>query len=127
MATQTGLCFGQVPTKEKSDEITAIPELLDCLSLKGCLITIDAIGTQKAIAEKIIQGGGDFCLSVKENQKGLLEDIVDCFEYDKESIVDYYETIEKAHGQIETRTYEVVHDTKWFRKNHKKWPHEYYR
>ena len=122
-ATETGICFGQIPTQEKSNEITAIPELLDSLSLKGCLITIDAMGTQKKIAEKIIQSGGDFCLSVKENQKGLLEDIVDCFLYDKEAIVDSYESIEKAHGQIETRTYEVVHDTEWFRKNHKEWPH----
>lgn len=122
-ATDLGVCFGQVATKEKSNEITAIPDLLDHLSIEGCMITIDAIGTQKEIAKKIIKQGGDFCLSVKENQKGLLEDIVACFSYDQESVVDYYETTEKAHGQIETRKYEVVHDTSWFRKDHPDWPH----
>ncbi|MBJ6746719.1 ISAs1 family transposase, partial [Streptococcus sp. 121] len=122
-ATDLGVCFGQVATKEKSNEITAIPDLLDHLSIEGCMITIDAIGTQKEIAKKIIKQGGDFCLPVKENQKGLLEDIVACFSYDQESVVDYYETIEKAHGQIETRKYEVVYDTSWFRKDHPDWPH----
>ncbi len=122
-ATEAGICFGQVATKEKSNEITAIPELLDQLSLKNCMITIDAMGTQKEIAKKIIEQGGDFCLAVKENQKGLLEDIADCFTYDQKSVVDYYETTEKAHGQIETRKYEVVHDTSWFRKDHPEWPH----
>lgn len=122
-ATDLGISFGQVATAEKSNEITAIPELLDQITIPHCMVTIDAMGTQKAIANKIIQQKADYCLAVKENQKGLLEDILPYFELDREAISDTYEIVEKAHGQIETRTYEVVTDTKWFRKEHPDWPH----
>lgn len=121
-ATEQGICYGQVATDEKSNEITAIPALLDNISVKGCLISIDAMGTQKAIANKIIQKQGNYCLAVKENQKNLLEDIMPFFE-DKEAISDTYETIEKAHGQVEQRLYEVVTDTAWLRREHSDWAH----
>lgn len=121
-ATERGICYGQVAIDEKSNEITAIAALLDKLSVKGCLISCDAIGTQKAIANKIVQKQANYCLTVKENQKCLLEDIVPFFE-DKEAISDTYETLEKAHGQIERRTYEVVSDTAWLRQEHSDWPH----
>lgn len=121
-ATDQGICYGQVATDEKSNEIMAIPELLDKLSVKGCLISIDAMGTQKAIANKIIQKQADYCLAVKENQKRLLEDIQPFFE-DESVESDRYETVEKAHGQIESRSYEVIHDTAWLRKEQPEWGH----
>ncbi|EMB55800.1 transposase IS1548-like protein [Streptococcus mutans 1ID3] len=122
-ATDLGICYGQVATDEKSNEITAIPDLLDQLSVKGCLISIDAIGTQKVIANKIIKKQADYCLAVKENQKSLLETIRPFFEVGKSGTDDNYETVEKAHGQIETRQYEVIHDTNWLRHEHPEWGH----
>lgn len=122
-ATDLGISFGQVAVSEKSNEITAIPDLVDQLSLAHCMVTIDAMGTQKTIAERIIKQKADYCLAVKENQKGLLEDIVPYFEIDKTAVSDRYQTIEKSHGQIETRTYEVISDTVWFRKEHPDWRH----
>jgi hypothetical protein len=77
-ATEHSLTLGQIATAEKSDEITAIPELLELLDLEGALVTIDAMGCQKAIAAKIVDGGGDYLLNVKDNQEHLRQDIVDC-------------------------------------------------
>ena len=106
-ATDLGICYGQVAIDDKSNEITAIPNLLDKISVKGCLISIDAMGTQKEIANKIIKKQADYCLAVKENQKSLLEDIQPFFNVGKRE-TDSYETVEKSHGQIETRRYEVI-------------------
>lgn len=122
-ATDLGISIGQVETDEKSNEITAIPRLLDQLSVPGCMISIDAIGTQKAIADKIIQKQADYCLAVKENQSGLLEDIVPFFEIGTVEKDDSYQTQEKAHGQIEMRSYEVLYDTSWIRQQHPDWGH----
>jgi len=122
-ATDLGICYGQVAIDDKSNEITAIPNLLDKISVKGCLISIDAMGTQKEIANKIIKKQVDYCLAVKENQKSLLEDIQPFFKVGKPEITDSYETVEKAHGQIETRRYEVIKDTAWLRKEHPDWGH----
>src|SRR5215213_8267142 len=77
-ATECSLTLGQIATEEKSNEITAIPQLLELLGLEGALVTIDAMGCQKAIAAKIVEAGGDYVLSVKENQERLRDDIVDC-------------------------------------------------
>src|SRR3954447_11746653 len=77
-ATEYSLTLGQVATEEKSSEITAIPELLDLLDLEGALVTIDAMGCQKAIAARIVEGGGDYVLTVKDNQEHLREDVIDC-------------------------------------------------
>lgn len=121
-ATDLGICYGQVATDDKSNEITAIPDLLDKISVKGCLISIDAMGTQTAIANKIIKKQADYCLAVKENQKGLLEDIQPFFNVGKRE-TDSYETVEKAHGQVETRRYEVINDTAWLRKERPNWGH----
>jgi hypothetical protein len=79
-ASANGLVVGQVATDAKSNEITAIPELLRLLDLKGCIVTIDAAGTQTAIADQIVAGGGDYVLALKGNQKGLAEDVVRLFE-----------------------------------------------
>ena len=72
-STSTSMSLGQVNTQKKSNEITAIPFLLDLLKLKGNLVSIDAIGCQKKIAEKIVEKGGDYLLALKKNQKGLQE------------------------------------------------------
>jgi len=70
-----GLVLGQLACEEKSNEITAIPKLLEMLEVKGCIVTIDAMGAQTKIAEKIIEKGADYCLSLKENQGNLYHDV----------------------------------------------------
>ncbi len=72
-ATENRLVLGQVKVDDKSNEITAIPELLKVLSLNGCIVTIDAMGCQREIVKQIIQGGGDYVIALKKNQGGLYE------------------------------------------------------
>jgi predicted transposase YbfD/YdcC len=102
------MTLGEVATEEKSNEITAIPELLDMLDIKGDTVTIDAMGCQTEIAKKIRKKGGDYILAVKGNQGNLEEEIKDYFEYfDKVDEVpeDIWESgFEKGHGRIEQRT-----------------------
>lgn len=112
-ATNLSLVLGQVHVNEKSNEITAIPELLDMLELKGCLVTIDAMGCQKDIAEKIIEKGGDYVLALKANQKNLHEEIKDYFddaiENDFRDIKFHsFQNTEMDHGRLETRQYFVT-------------------
>lgn len=108
-ATQNQLVLGQTKVAEKSNEITAIPELLRLLDISGCIVTIDAIGTQTEIAETIIQGGGDYLLAVKENQEHLFEDVQYLFEAldtakgMKSTPYQYAKSVNKGHGRIETR------------------------
>ncbi len=109
-ASEQGLTLGQVATEEKSNEITAIPAVLDLVDVKGAIVTIDAMGCQKAIAEKIIERGGDYVVPVKGNQ-GNLEQAVEAF-FDEHLEDDFarvkvsrFETEEKRHGRIERRTY----------------------
>lgn len=102
------LIFGQIKTAEKSNEITAIPELLESLILKDCLITIDAMGCQKDIARKIINKGGNYLLAVKGNQPRLYETLQQVFEAKQAKIynrpaIDFIETQEKNRDRIETR------------------------
>ena len=80
-ASQNRLVLGQVKVDEKSNEITAIPQLLDVLDVSGCLVTIDAMGTQTAIAEQIVERGGDYVLSLKGNQPNLHQDVVQLFDW----------------------------------------------
>jgi predicted transposase YbfD/YdcC len=104
-SVENGICLGQVSCGEKSNEIKAIPKLLDSLNIKGSIITIDAMGTQTVIAEKIIKNGGDYILAVKGNQEKLEEEVhIICQE--RRSLFDTCE-IEKGHGRIETRRCEV--------------------
>jgi len=79
-ATNTGLVIGQTKVNEKTNEIKAIPVLLDLLVLKGCIVTIDAMGCQREIAKKIIENKADYVLSLKGNQGNLLDDIRFYFE-----------------------------------------------
>jgi predicted transposase YbfD/YdcC len=107
-ATANRLVLGQVKTDDTSNEITAIPELLRLLELTSCIVTIDAIGCQTAIAELIVQQGGDYLLAVKENQAQLYQEVSDLFAGCREVNFrqvphDYYRTVNKGHGRIEIR------------------------
>lgn len=107
-AAENEIVLGQHKVDEKSNEITAIPELLKLLNLSGCIVTIDAMGTQTAIAKAIRESDADYVLSVKENQGHLFEDISVLFGVDqaqnfKYASVDYKKTVNKGHGRIEVR------------------------
>lgn len=107
-ATQNRLVLGQVKVDEKSNEITAIPELLRRLDIGGCLVTIDAMGCQVDIADLIIEQGGDYLFSLKGNQNNLHEDVILLFDDLEESdysayTYDYAKTVDKGHGRIEVR------------------------
>jgi predicted transposase YbfD/YdcC len=115
-ATAQRLSLGQVAVAEKSNEITAIPELLELLDLHGALVTVDAMGCQKEIAAQIVAGGGNYILTVKDNQPHLLEDIQACFERAIDANFagfahDTYERRERGHGREEYRCYTVLHTT----------------
>ena len=84
------LTLGQVKTDHKSNEITAIPKLLELIEIQNCIITIDAMGCQKDIAEKIIEGKADYILAVKENQKGLQEQVEKVFKLQNHHFYVYY-------------------------------------
>lgn len=112
-ATQAKLTLGEVAVDGKSNEITAIPKLLDLLDLKGALVTIDAIGCQKAIADKIVAGGGDYLLAVKGNQEHLLEDIQTTMNQALDGNLPPHQVTtitspSKGHGRREQRTCTVV-------------------
>ena len=115
---EDGFCLGQKAVSEKSNEITAIPELLDKIQIKGQIITIDAMGTQREIAEKIRSKRADYVLALKGNQGNLYQDVKEYFgdEEFREQIKkegNYKEICEKAHGQIERREYYQTEDIKW--------------
>jgi predicted transposase YbfD/YdcC len=107
-ASEFGLSLGQVACAEKSNEITAIPEVLKLVDIKGAIITIDAMGTQKAIAETIIDGEADYVLALKGNQETLqqavIEHIAERLDGDLSNAQEHV-TTEKGHGREETRTY----------------------
>jgi predicted transposase YbfD/YdcC len=107
-ASEYGLSLGQTACAEKSNEITAIPELLRLVEIKGGIITIDAMGAQKAIAEQVIAGGADYVLALKGNQETLHQAVIDYIDEQLEGdLADAQEhvTKEKGHGREEERTY----------------------
>ena len=109
-ASENKLSLGQVVVSEKSNEITAIPELLGLLDVSGAVVTIDAMGCQKEIADLIREGGGDYVLAVKQNQPTLYEQVGEAIdvglEQDKAAL-DEHRTAEIGHGRQETRTYVI--------------------
>jgi predicted transposase YbfD/YdcC len=107
-ASKSGLCLGQVATQQKSNEITAIPQLLSLLDLKGCILTIDAMGCQKNIASEIINQKADYILAVKGNQQGLEEGIRDTIRFKDPVSLDV--DTDCGHGRIETRKCMVYND-----------------
>jgi len=114
-ATEANLTLGEVAVDGKSKKITAIPKHLELLDLKGTLVTIDAMGCQKAIAEKIVAGGGDYILAVKGNQEHLQKDVQATVERALEgnlpkNHVANYTTTEEGHGRQERRMYTVIHN-----------------
>ena len=104
-SVENELCLGQLKTSDKSNEITAIPELLKLLEIKGSIITIDAMGTQRAIVKEIVEKQADYILAVKDNQKTLREEVEAACCRNK-PVSDYSDT-EKGHGRIETRRCQV--------------------
>lgn len=119
-STANGLVLGQVKTDEKSNEITAIPELLKQLELSGCIVSIDAMGCQKQIAKSIVDKGADYVLSLKGNQPRLHEDVKDLFDGAMQlgfegMNYDMWESVEKGHGRIETRQCWVISDLTYIR------------
>jgi predicted transposase YbfD/YdcC len=114
-AVENHLSLGQVAVGSKTNEITAIPKLLELLELKGALVTIDAMGCQKGIAKKIVAGGADYVLEAKGNQPHLRDDIAASVEAAQANNFtgvehDTYQTEEKGHGRAEKRTYVVLYD-----------------
>lgn len=120
-ANDNQMVLGQLAIDEKSNEITAIPELLNLLYLQGCIVTIDAMGTQKEIATTIVEQGADYVLQVKDNQKTLKEDIAYYLEQEvlprpkAELQVNgqWAQNRNKDHGRIETRTCYITEDIDW--------------
>ena len=109
-ACRNGVVLGQVKTDEKSNEITALPQLLAKLELKGCIVTLDAMGCQRAIARQVKEGGGDYVLTLKRNQPELDREVREYFEMAEEEDFDRPEiaheaTSEEGHGRIEHRSY----------------------
>jgi len=115
---EDGICFGQEVVKEKSNEITAIPKLLESLEIRNQIITIDAMGTQTKIAEQIQKQNGYYVLELKGNQSDLHEDVKMYFSDNQfceeiKKAGNYKKTIEKARRQIETREYYQTNDINW--------------
>ena len=132
MDERCGTGYGKLKTREKSNEITAIPELLQVLDIKVATVTIDAIGCQTEIASTIVDGAGSYLLSVKENQPTLHQDIVTTFmeAYDdrlrscdelERPAIEIFQEIDKGHGRIETRTVELCRDLSWLT-TAERWP-----
>ena len=116
--SENNMVLGQVKTNEKSNEITAIPELLELLDVQGSVVTIDAMGTQKQIADMIVQKKADYVLSVKGNQQTMYDDIRTYFDEGlktdfKDMAYESYRTIEKGHGRIEKREYFLCNEIDW--------------
>jgi predicted transposase YbfD/YdcC len=113
-ASSCGLVLGQVKTDDKSNEITAIPELLKMLEIEGCIVTIDAMGCQKKIASTIVDKNADYVFSLKGNQGNLHKDIELYFqEHPSEASTDYCETVDNGHGKVEVRRYWTTSDIDW--------------
>jgi predicted transposase YbfD/YdcC len=125
-AARQRLVLGQVKVAEKSNEIVAIPKLLDMLAIERAIITIDAMGCQRDIAQKIIDKNADYVLALKGNQ-GSLRDDVEVFATEQkasgfaDTTISQATTIDGDHDRIETRTTTVIHDVEWLQKRHD-WP-----
>ena len=125
-AARQRLVLGQVKVAEKSNEIIAIPKLLEMLAIEGAIVTIDAMGCQRDIAQKIVDKKADYMLALKGNQ-GSLRDDVELFVAEqkaagfKDTEISRDQTIDGDHGRIETRTTTVIHDVAWLQQRHD-WP-----
>jgi predicted transposase YbfD/YdcC len=125
-AARQRLVLGQLKVSEKSNEIVAIPALLDMMAIEGAVVTIDAMGCQRGIANKIIAKKADYIIALKGNQGTLHEDVkVFAAEQKangfKDTTISRHETVDGEHGRIETRTTTMIHDVQWLRERHA-WP-----
>ena len=125
-AARQRLVLGQIKVAEKSNEIVAIPKLLDLLAIEGAIVSIDAMGCQRDIAKKIIDNKADYVLALKGNQSSLRED-VEVFVAEqkangfKDTNISRHETVDGDHGRIEMRAYTAIHDVGWLQERHD-WP-----
>jgi predicted transposase YbfD/YdcC len=125
-AARQRLVLGQIKVAEKSNEIVAIPKLLDLLAIEGAIVSIDAMGCQRDIAKKIIDNKADYVLALKGNQSSLRED-VEVFVAEqkangfKDTKISRHETVDGDHGRIEMRAYTAIHDVGWLQERHD-WP-----
>ncbi len=122
VASELGVCPGQVKTGEKSNEITAIPNLLDMLDLKGCIVSLDAMGTQKEIAKRIVEKEGDYFMALKGNQKTLLEQVGQQFSLEGTDSYFEMEDFVGSHNAVTSYRVGVCHNPKWV-ENASEWPH----
>ncbi|MDR1522100.1 MAG: ISAs1 family transposase [Streptococcaceae bacterium] len=113
-SSNLGLVIGQVKTCEKSNEIKAVPELLNLLDVRGCTVTADAMSCQKEIVKKVTQRGADYCIALKQNQKNLFEDV--SFYFSDIQNLKATKTFEKGHGRLETREYFLETNIDWLHK-----------
>src|SRR5258707_2621919 len=125
-AARQRLVLGQVKVAEKSNEIVAIPALLDMMAIEGAIVTIDAMGCQRDIAAKILEKKADYILALKGNQGTLCEDVEVFVAEQKaknfqDTKISRHETVDSDHGRIETRTYTAIHDVAWLQERHD-WP-----
>jgi len=125
-AARQRLVMGQVAVAENSNEIVAIPALLDMMAIEGAVVTIDAMGCQRNIAKKIIAKKADYIIALKGNQ-GTVHDDVKVFVAEKnandfkDTVISQHKTVDADHGRIETRTYTAIHDVEWLQERHD-WP-----
>jgi predicted transposase YbfD/YdcC len=125
-AARQRIVLGQVKVDEKSNEIVAIPALLDMMTIEGAVVTIDAMGCQRNVAAKIIEKKADYILALKGNQGTLREDVEVFVDEQKASkyedtTISTHETVDADHGRIETRNFTVIHDVGWLQARHQ-WP-----
>jgi len=125
-AARQRLVMAQTAVAEKSNEIVAIPALLDMMEIEGAVISIDAMGCQRNIAKKIIAKKADYIIALKGNQAGLQEDVKLFADEQKASgfkdaTISRHQTVDGDHGRIETRTYTAIHDVEWLQERHD-WP-----
>src|SRR5882757_5591347 len=115
------MVLAQIATDAKSNEITAVPKLLEMLSLKGIIVTVDALNCQREIAQKIVDQGGDYALALKGNQGSLHDDVIRYFDDPASKTTTAKPDVDADHGRIETRTATVSTDIKWLQDDHQ-WP-----
>lgn len=123
-ATEACLVLAQEKVSEKSNEITAIPRLLEWLDIRGSIVTIDAMGCQYKIADEILKKEGQYIFSLKGNQGELCEDVKTYFKCEDLKLIpslDFYEDNDKGHGRIETRKCWVSNEISWLRERHPQW------
>jgi len=118
-SSANGLVFGQLATEAKSNEITAIPKLLELLDIRGAVVSIDARGCQKEIARKIVENGGDYLFSLKGNQSTMHDEVAWWLDHAiagqiREASLDHHEQVTKGHGRLETRQIWCTEQVEWF-------------